>query len=120
AWLARNHIAAERPAEPYQAVAAILALAALTGFALALAAIPDWTGHARQAGAAALLIYVIVHQGIAALISLHGLVRNRLGYVSRRRSTDLELGLIWQLYAALAALPAAALTAGLLALGGAS
>ncbi len=120
AWRARNRIAAERPAEPYQAVAAILALAALTGFALALAAIPDWTGHARQAGAVALLIYVIVHQGIAALISLHGLVRNRLGYVSRRRSTDLELGLIWQLYAALTALPAAALTAGLLALGGAS
>jgi cytochrome c oxidase subunit I+III len=119
AFAAERLVAKHRNAIGMQAAAGFAALLSLASFAIVLAGLPEWTGHARQAGAVALLAYIIIHLGIAALISLHGVWRNLTGYVSARRSTDLVLGTLWQTYAAVAAVPTALLTAGLLALGGA-
>ncbi|MBB4052993.1 cytochrome c oxidase subunit I+III [Devosia subaequoris] len=74
----------------------ILAMALLT---LAMSALGDPTGHARQAVAFVTLGYAVLHCGLGAVIAAHALWRHAQGYVSARRRTELALARLWNGYA---------------------
>ena len=78
-----------------------LAIAAL---AIAMLLLPDITAHANPALRFALLTYLAVHALVGGLMALHAVLRWRGGFVSAVRATDLRLAVLWNDYAAVAAL----------------
>jgi cytochrome c oxidase subunit I+III len=90
---------------------AVLAqLVAVTALAGLLLAVPEPTGHARQAVMFALLVYAIIQCGLGALMAGHAIWRSMQGYVSQLRGTDPILAWLWNGYAAPATLVALAMT----------
>ena len=104
AWLARRANAADGSGGMLLGLAGLAQAAAAAALVLLLLAVPEPTGHARQAAIVALLGYGALHCALAALMAGHGLWRRRQGYVSARRSTDMVLAWLWGGYAAGAAL----------------
>ncbi|QYO77726.1 cytochrome c oxidase subunit I [Devosia salina] len=120
AWLARKRNGAGRPAGGFLAAAAI-AQGVATGLVVPLMlAVPDPTGHARQAVIMAVLLYAILHCGLGALMAAHGVWRIGRGFVSARRQTELVLATLWAAYAAGATALALGLTLLLGSAGGGS
>ncbi|RUT34884.1 cytochrome c oxidase subunit I [Arsenicitalea aurantiaca] len=69
-----------------------------------IAALPDPTAHAYSATSLALLVYLLVHNGIAFIVAVHAAWRYHAGFVSARRATDPRLAVLWGDYAGFAAL----------------
>jgi cytochrome c oxidase subunit I+III len=82
---------------PWLALQALsLLLAGVAVVALILVALPDPRNHGYGAASFALLAYVCLHLGIAALFVLSNALRLRSGFVAPRRDHDLRLTRAWQ------------------------
>jgi cytochrome c oxidase subunit I+III len=57
--------------------------------------VPNPREHALGATAAALLGYVTLHAGIGVLFLISNLLRQRAGFISRRRVLDFRLTQLW-------------------------
>jgi len=77
-----------------QAVSLVITLAALV--ALIAVALPDPRSHGYAAASFALLAYVCLHLGIAAMFVLSNATRQRSGFIGSRRDHDLRLTRAWQ------------------------
>ena len=120
AWVGRRQNSAGRPAGGWlTAAAAAQALAAILLVPLMLA-LPDPTGHARQAVVLVVLGYAALHCVLGALMAGHGAWRIGRGFVSARRQTELVLAALWTAYAAGATALAMGLTLLLGSAGGGS
>ncbi|GGC11427.1 cytochrome ubiquinol oxidase subunit I [Marivita lacus] len=82
-----------------QAVALLTALAAVV--ALISGALPDPQSHGYAAASFALLAYVCLHLGVAALFVLSNATRLRAGFIGPRRNHDLRLTTAWQDFTAI-------------------
>jgi cytochrome c oxidase subunit I+III len=85
-----------------QAVAILCALFAL--LALITVSLPNPQSHGYAAASFALLAFVCLHLGVAALFVLSNATRLRSGYIAPRRAQDLRLTRIWQDFTALSGL----------------
>lgn len=82
---------------PWLALQALaLFLAGVAVVALILVALPDPHSHGYGAASFALLAYVCLHLGIAALFVVSNVLRLRSGFVAPRRDHDLRLTRAWQ------------------------
>ena len=102
-----------RQREVWLAVAAAGQAAALAGFVMLMAAVPDPTRHAYLAATFTLLGYVALHAGLGVVFAGYGLVRGRAGYVSAARSLDLRIAAQWHRYTVAIGLIALLLVQGL-------
>ena len=82
-----------------QAVALLTALAAMV--ALISGALPDPQSHAYAAASFALLAYVCLHLGLAALFVFSNATRLHAGFIGPRRNHDLRLTTAWQDFTAI-------------------
>ncbi len=99
--------------------ATILQILALGFLVTLVLAVPNPTGHARQAIIFVTLAYAALHCGLGGLMAGHAAWRVAQGYVSARRQTELVLARIWTVYGAIAVWPALAIST-LLAVAGSS
>ena len=100
-----GHVARSRAADLSGRRIALAAVAALhlvsiAGLLWLAVSLPDPRGHAYAATSLALVLYLVVHAGVGALMSLHALYRDLAGYVSTRRSADLRIGVLWNDFSA--------------------
>lgn len=77
-----------------QAVLLTISLAAV--MTLIATALPDPRSHGYAAASFALLAYVCLHLGIAALFVISNVTRLRTGFIAPRRDHDLRLTRAWQ------------------------
>ena len=110
-WAARERNGAGQSPGALLAAGTLMQLAGLILLSLLIAAVPEPTGHARQAVIFATLAYAALHCALAALMSGHALWRFARGYVSARRNTEMTLAWLWNGYAAIVALTALGLAA---------
>lgn len=73
---------------------------ALIGLVNLVVTVPDPTRHAYAATTLVILLYAGLHVAIGAVFAGFGIWRSRTGYVSARRSVDLRIGAIWNVYTA--------------------
>ncbi len=100
-----GHLARSRAAEPQGRRLALAAVAALhlvgiAGLVWLAFSLPDPRGHAYAATSLALVLYLLIHAGVGALMSLYAIYRDLAGYVSARRSADLRIGVLWNDFSA--------------------
>ena len=93
---------------------------AVVALVMLMSAVPEPTGHARQAMIFVALAYAALHCGLAAVMAGHGLWRMIQGYVSARRQTEMVLAWLWNGYASGTTLLALGLALLLAMAGGAS
>jgi cytochrome c oxidase subunit I+III len=103
-----------------QVLGALSQALALAALATTIVLLADPTGHARNAVVFAILVFAIVHTGVAGLVSGHGRWRLAQGYVSARRDTDLRLAVLWNDFASVTTLLGMLMCVGLSMLGGGS
>jgi cytochrome c oxidase subunit I+III len=82
------------------AISALASVLALVGLiALGALSLPDPTAHAYAATSGAVLCYLGFHAGLGAVLGGYCVYRGANGYVSARRTMDLQIAALWQIHA---------------------
>jgi cytochrome c oxidase subunit I+III len=104
-----NRRGRENQRDGWVMASAALALAGTALFAAVAAASPPPDGHAYAAAVTVLAYYLVFHTAVGAVMMLFVMLRARAGFISARRSLELRVVRLWQVYTALAAIVAAAM-----------